>query len=154
MPPDSVSNIKHAAWKVMITAVVTVSIINNSFAQASRKIANRPNIIYIMVDDMGYGDLSCYGRKDYSTPNLDRLASQGIIFENAYAAAPVCTPTRTAFITGRYSAKLPVGLREPLIPGRDSLIGLDPSTPSIGKFLKQSGYETALIGKWHLGFTN
>jgi membrane-anchored protein YejM (alkaline phosphatase superfamily) len=60
----------------------------------------RPNIIYIMADDLGYADLSCYGRKDYQTPNLDKLCSQGIKFMNAYAAAPVCTPTRVAFFTG------------------------------------------------------
>ena len=60
----------------------------------------RPNIIYIMADDLGYADLSCYGRKDYQTPNLDHLASQGIKFMNAYAAAPVCTPTRVAFLQG------------------------------------------------------
>src|SRR6188508_1516301 len=62
-------------------------------------LAQRPNIIYIMTDDMGYGDLSCYGQKKYATPNLDRLASQGVRFLNAYAAAPVCTPTRAAFMT-------------------------------------------------------
>ena len=62
--------------------------------------SQRPNIIYIMTDDMGYGDLSGYGRKDYLTPNMDKLASQGIKFVNAYAAAPLCTPTRTAFMTG------------------------------------------------------
>jgi arylsulfatase A-like enzyme len=66
---------------------------------------NRPNIIYIMADDMGYADLSCYGRKEYQTPNLDKLASQGVKFMNAYAAAPVCTPTRVAFMTGRYPAR-------------------------------------------------
>src|SRR4051794_28256510 len=85
----------------------------------------RPNIIYIMADDLGYADLSCYGRKDYQTPNLDKLASQGVKFMNAYAAAPVCTPTRAAFITGRYPARTKVGLYEPLADGHeDSLIGL------------------------------
>lgn len=67
--------------------------------------SQRPNIIYIMTDDMGYGDLSSYGRKDYLTPNLDKLASQGIKFVNAYSAGPLCTPTRTAFMTGRYLAR-------------------------------------------------
>src|SRR5688572_27845834 len=76
--------------------------------------AQRPNIIYIMTDDMGYGDLSCYGQKKYTTPNLDRLASQGVKFVNAYSAAPVCTPTRAAFMTGRYPARTPAGLIEPL----------------------------------------
>jgi arylsulfatase A-like enzyme len=114
----------------------------------------RPNIIYIMADDMGYADLSCYGRKEYNTPHLDKLATEGIKLMNAYASAPVCTPTRAAFITGRYPARQAVGLREPLIPGRDSAIGLDVSVPTIGSRLKKAGYETALIGKWHLGFTN
>src|SRR5215208_5070023 len=79
----------------------------------AQKKDKRPNIIYIMTDDLGYADLSCYGRKDYQTPNLDRLASQGVKLMNAYATAPVCTPTRVAFMTGRYPARLTVGLYEP-----------------------------------------
>lgn len=115
--------------------------------------AQRPNIIYIMTDDMGYADLSCYGRKDYTTPNLDELASQGMKFLNAYAAAPVCTPTRTAFMTGRFPARIQVGLMEPLANNkRDSSIGLTADIPSLATLVREAGYETALIGKWHLGF--
>lgn len=113
--------------------------------------SQRPNIIYIMADDLGYGDLSSYGRKDYSTPNLDKLASQGVRFVNAYAGGPMCTPTRTSFLTGRYPARTPVGLFEPLTP-RDSLFGLSPDYPSIATLMKKSGYTTHLVGKWHLGF--
>lgn len=113
----------------------------------------QPNIIYIMTDDMGYGDLSCYGNKKFKTPNLDKLASQGVKFVNAYAAAPVCTPTRTALMTGRYPARLPLGLLEPLrSPKKDSAYGLTKDIPSLGILMKASGYETVLIGKWHLGF--
>ncbi len=121
-----------------------------SFTQTQ---AQHPNIIYIMTDDMGYGDLSGYGMKDYQTPNLDKLASEGIKFVNAYSAGSVCTPTRTAFLTGRYPAKTPIGLLEPhrgLAKQMD--VGLTPEFPSIATLLKLQGYETALIGKWHLGF--
>lgn len=112
----------------------------------------QPNIIYIMTDDMGYGDLSGYGRKDYMTPNLDKLASQGIKFVNAYSAGPLCTPTRAAFMTGRYPAKTPVGLMEPLTSSkRDSAFGLTSEYPSIATLMQAVGYQTALIGKWHLG---
>lgn len=114
--------------------------------------AQRPNIIYIMSDDMGYGDLGSYGRKDYATPHLDKLASQGIRFTNAYAAAPLCTPTRAALMTGRYPAKTPVGLIEPLTgSGKDTAYGLTTEYPSMASLLKASGYKTAMIGKWHLG---
>ncbi|HEX2682667.1 MAG TPA: sulfatase-like hydrolase/transferase, partial [Ferruginibacter sp.] len=115
--------------------------------------AQRPNIIYIMTDDMGYGDLSCYGNTKFSTPNLDKLASQGVKFVNAYAAAPVCTPTRTALMTGRYPARMTLGLLEPLrSPKKDSALGLTKDIPSLGLLMKAGGYETILIGKWHLGF--
>ncbi len=113
----------------------------------------RPNIIYIMADDLGYADLSCYGRKDYQTPNLDKLASQGMKFINAYAGSSLCTPTRTSFMTGRYPARTPVGLIEPLTPSKqDSAIGLTPDYTSLPALLKKGGYETYLAGKWHLGF--
>lgn len=115
--------------------------------------AQRPNIIYIMSDDMGYADLSCYGQTAYSTPNLDKLASQGMKFTNAYSAGALCTPTRTAFFTGRYPQRTPVGLMEPLVPRkRDSAYGLTADYPSVGTLMKASGYQTALIGKWHLGW--
>jgi arylsulfatase A-like enzyme len=106
-----------------------------------------------MADDLGYADLSCYGRKDYQTPNLDKLCSQGVKFMNAYAAAPVCTPTRVAFMTGRYPARLTVGLFEPIAESaRDSAVGLLPENPSIAGLMKKAGYETYLVGKWHLGY--
>ena len=115
--------------------------------------AQRPNIIYIMTDDMGYGDLSSYGNKKFATPHMDKLAAEGVRFVNAYAAAPVCTPTRTALITGRYPARSPFGLLEPLrSPTLDSAYGLTADIPSLGNLMRAGGYETALIGKWHLGF--
>jgi arylsulfatase A-like enzyme len=117
----------------------------------------RPNILFILADDLGYGDLSCYGRPDYQTPNLDLLATQGVRLLNAYSAAPVCTPTRCAFITGRYPARTRIGLEEPLTEKGDlgdkaMILGLPPAHPTIASLLKQNGYETALIGKWHLGY--
>ena len=106
-----------------------------------------------MADDLGYADLSCYGRKDYSTPNLDKLASQGLKFMNAYTAGPLCTPTRVGFMTGRYPARTAVGLREPMVMNaKDSLVGLSADQSPLPLLLKEAGYETALIGKWHLGF--
>ena len=111
----------------------------------------RPNIIFILADDLGWGDLSCYGRPDYATPNIDRLASQGTRFTDAYSASAVCTPTRCGYITGRYPARFRIGLEEPLTAtNRD--VGLEPEHPTVASLLKQSGYDTALIGKWHLGF--
>ena len=111
----------------------------------------RPNVLFILADDLGFGDLSCYGRPDYRTPVLDDLAGQGLKFTSAYAAAPVCTPTRCAFVTGRYPQRTEVGLHEPLT-GRDLDKGLVPDHPTVASLLKANDYETALIGKWHLGW--
>src|SRR5262245_40637361 len=86
----------------------------------------RPNIIFILADDLGWGDLSCYGRPDYRTPNIDRLALQGTRFTDAYSASAVCTPTRCGYITGRYPARFKIGLEEPLV-ATNSNVGLEPS---------------------------
>ncbi len=110
-----------------------------------------PNILFILADDLGYGDLSCYGRPDYRTPQLDRLAREGLRFTGNYTAAAVCTPTRVALLTGRYPARLPIGLVEPLAYGDES-VGLPPEHPTPASLLKRAGYNTALIGKWHLGY--
>jgi arylsulfatase A-like enzyme len=112
----------------------------------------RPNVLFILADDLGYGDLSCYGRPDYQTPVLDGLARQGIKLMSAYAAAPVCTPTRCAFHTGRYPQRLDVGLREPLTPQNGANLGLPPGHPTVSSLVKKAGYDTALLGKWHLGW--
>lgn len=132
----------------LVLVLLYSAVINTSTAQPQR-----PNIIYIMADDLGYADLSCYGRKDYSTPNIDKLASQGMKFMNAYAGASLCTPTRVSFMTGRYPARLPVGLYEPLRGSpKDSVVGLKREQTSVATLVRNAGYETALIGKWHLGF--
>src|SRR5580765_2118329 len=104
----------------------------------------RPNVLFILADDLGYGDLSCYGRPDYRTPVLDAFARQGIKFMSAYAAAPVCTPTRCAFVTGRYPQRLAVGLEEPLTATSPTDAGLPPDHPTVASLLKKTGYETAL----------
>jgi arylsulfatase A-like enzyme len=110
-----------------------------------------PNIVFILADDLGYGDLSCYGRPDYRTPRIDRLAQEGLRFTSNYTAGAVCSPTRVALMTGRYPARLPVGLAEPLRSGDES-VGLPSAHPTPASLLKGEGYDTALIGKWHLGF--
>ena len=121
-----------------------------TLAGAGTAATARPNVLFILADDLGYGDLSCYGRPEYKTPVLDNLAKQGLKFTDNYASAPVCTPTRTAYITGRYPHRLAVGLEEPL-GDANMQIGIPPEHPTIGTLLKSAGYETALIGKWHLG---
>jgi arylsulfatase A-like enzyme len=114
--------------------------------------AKRPNVLFILADDLGYGDLSCYGRPDYRTPVLDGFAKQGIQFTSAYAAAPVCTPTRCAYVTGRYPQRLAVGLEEPLRRTSPPDTGLPPDHPTVASLLRKNGYDTSLVGKWHLGW--
>lgn len=104
-----------------------------------------------MADDLGYADVSCYGRREYKTPNIDRLATGGMKFLQAYANSSVCSATRTALMTGRYQYRLPVGLEEPLSNAARG-VGLPPEHPTIPSLMKKAGYGTTLIGKWHLGW--
>jgi arylsulfatase A-like enzyme len=125
-----------------------------AFASGARTLfgqapSSRPNIVFILADDLGYADVSCYGRPDLSTPNIDRLAATGVRFLQAYANSAVCTATRTALITGRYQYRYRIGLEEPLSP--EGTVGLPAEVPTVPSLLKRAGYSTALVGKWHLG---
>lgn len=118
-------------------------------AEAAAPSGRRPNILFIVADDLGYADLSCTGRPDFRTPNIDRIAAEGMHFTQAYANSAVCSATRTALITGRYQDRLAIGLEEPLA---SDVAGLPPEHPTLPSLLRATGYHTALVGKWHLGF--
>jgi len=126
----------------------------------------KPNVIFILLDDFGYSDLGCYGSRFYETPNIDRLASEGIRFTDAYAACPVSSPTRASIMTGRYPVN--TGITD-WIPGRqatnsgspnDKLVAhpfrlnLELKEVTIAEVLKKNGYKTMISGKWHLGETS
>ncbi|MEW6306656.1 MAG: sulfatase [Verrucomicrobiota bacterium] len=134
-------------------------------AISSLPAATRPNIVFVLADDMGYADIGCYGAKDIRTPNIDRLAREGVKFSDFYANAPVCTPTRCGFITGRWQQRVGfewalgftaeqtrrVGNEWVKVPDMHAL-GLPTTTPTIAKMLKTAGYATGAFGKWHLGY--
>ena len=112
---------------------------------------NKPNIIFILADDLGWAELGCYGNTFNETPNLDKLAGQGMKFTNAYASAPVCSPYRAALMTGQYPAR--VGITDYLRPNDANHLSTDHIT--IAEMLKRAGYATGIIGKWHLtGYAN
>jgi len=145
--------------KIGITALVPAAAVFISGKYEKPK----PNVIFILLDDFGYTDLACYGSKFYETPNIDKLASEGVVFTDAYAACPVSSPTRASIMTGKYPTR--TGITD-WIPGRqastsgspdDRLVALpfrlqlEPEEITIAEVLKSNGYKTMISGKWHLG---
>jgi arylsulfatase A-like enzyme len=142
--------------------ILLVSLLVMSTAYAQPRNATRPpNIVLVLIDDYGWADTGCYGSTYHRTPNIDALAARGMRFTDAYAAAPVCSPTRAALMTGRHPARLHL---TDWLPGRDDKTNqklarpvieqqLPLSETTIAEALKQAGYATAHIGKWHLGST-
>lgn len=130
-------------------AASAVTTLSGTASVAGRSPA-RPNVLFILADDLGAFDLSCYGRDDLSTPNIDRLATEGIRFSSAYANSSTCTPSRVALISGRYQNRVEVGTG--LGGGYTSnRIGYPSDLPSIARLFQDNGYRTALVGKWDLG---
>jgi arylsulfatase A-like enzyme len=141
------------------TAVATL----NAAAAADDEVTalrpgSRPNLIFILADDLGSSDLSSYGHPSIRTPRLDAFAREGTRLTQAYSNSAVCTPTRVGFFTGRYQQRLPIGLEEPLAyvgqltPEQRATLGIPPSHPTVPSLLAAAGYATALIGKWHAGY--
>lgn len=146
-------------YKLWLPATLVALSISASLAHADQPEKRAPNIVFIMADDLGINDLSCYGRKDQATPNLDRLAKQGMRFTSAYSAASICSPTRAAIMTGQSPARLHLTT---FLPGRGdapSQLLLHPNinqqlpanARTIAEMLRAAGYRTGMIGKWHLG---
>ncbi|WP_263168332.1 sulfatase [Streptomyces sp. SCSIO ZS0520] len=119
------------------------------FRAAPGRHSRRPNILFILGDDLGWADLSSYGAPHIRTPNLDRLARQGVRFTDAYSGSATCSPTRFSLYTGRYPGRTKGGLAEPIA---DRTVGLEPTHPTLASLLRDAGYATALIGKWHCGY--
>jgi arylsulfatase A-like enzyme len=109
---------------------------------------NKPNVIIILTDDQGYGDLGCFGAEDLKTPRLDELARKGVQFTSMYSASPVCSPSRAGLLTGRYPGN--AGVRA-ILAGHRKASGLTPKVPTLATALKKEGYVTGAYGKWHLG---
>ncbi|GAA3583127.1 sulfatase [Snuella lapsa] len=130
---------------LFVNALIVISCTSKTKQQ---KVKDKPtNFVIVFVDDMGYGDIGCYGATGFATPNLDRMAAEGMRFTNFYAAQPVCSASRAGILTGCYPNR--IGVSGALFPHSDT--GLHPNETTIAEMLKEKGYATGVFGKWHLG---
>ncbi|MAS92679.1 MAG: sulfatase [Verrucomicrobiales bacterium] len=135
--------------QLFIYGIISVAVF---LAPASGAESNPPNIVLIVADDLGYGDLGCYGNKENKTPAIDSLADSGVLFTDFHSSGPMCTPTRASLLTGRYQQRLGPEFDGALSGKTQRSTGLPHGTVTIAEALKEKGYATACYGKWHLGY--
>jgi len=134
--------------RILICIALNMSLLIVVKAQINQKSRTElPNFVFIFADDLGYGDLSCFGAKDIATPNIDQIAKEGIRFTDFYSASSICSPSRAAFLTGRLPQRM--GINGVFFPG--SYTGMSPAEITIAEVLKEKNYTSGIVGKWHLG---
>ena len=146
------------AATALALAAASLAFVPAGTCRALGAVTDRPNVIFLLLDDMGYADTGAYGNTYHRTPNIDRLAAEGVRFTDAYAAAPNCSPTRASILTGRWPARTKVTQYLPgnVLPHAKLLqvrlpLGLPLEETVLAQTLSDAGYATACIGKWHLG---
>lgn len=138
--------------QLLLAFGLAVVLFQHSVARAADTPAARPpNFVIILADDLGYGDLGCYGHPSIRTPNLDRMAAEGLRFTDFYASSPVCTPSRAGLMTGRYALRSGLASFKRRVLYPNSVGGLPDSEVTLAQAMKSKGYATAIVGKWHLG---
>ena len=144
--------------KILTLIVLSVVVLLTACNQISEKTNEKPNVVFILVDDLGWKDVGCYGSDYYQTPNVDKLAQAGVRFLNGYAACTVCSPSRASIMTGKYPARINCtnwieGHKLPFarLKVPDWIMYMDTAEVTLAEVFKQNGYATAHIGKWHLG---
>jgi arylsulfatase A-like enzyme len=135
----------------LFLAIATIPFMSHSGMAKEKSVIQKPNIVFILADDLGYGDVSCYNEDSkIHTPNIDQLASHGVRFTDAHTSSAVCTPTRYGILTGRYNWRST--LKSGVLNGYSKAL-ISPERETVASLLQKDGYETACIGKWHLGWT-
>ncbi|MGN6547640.1 MAG: sulfatase-like hydrolase/transferase, partial [Aureliella sp.] len=150
-----INRFKLVFWGLSLACALLPSIGLNAEDRSEQSEGNRkPNIVMVFIDDMGFADLSCFGNTEASTPNIDRLAAEGMRFSQFYVNAPICSPSRCALSTGQYPQRWRITSyldNREANDRRGVAQWLDPKAPMLARFLKDAGYATGHFGKWHLG---
>ena len=141
-------------YTIIVTLIGAVFATTRLAAAQPTDAPQHPNVLFVLIDDMGYGDLSCFGGKRMPTPQIDQLASEGIRFTQFYVNAPICSPSRVAFMTGQYPVRWRItSYLATRREDRERGIAdwLAPDAPVVAKYFHDAGYYTAHVGKWHMG---